>query len=178
MEYILIWVLLLVLFLLFIFFAKIFVQIFLWYWVPYVPTSEFKIDKFIEVLEVHKGQSFLDLWSWDWRILEAVGKKKKWVKLFWIENSFWPYWLSLKRKKNNKLDYTVYRKDFFKEDFSKYDIIYSYTITYLMQKIWKKIKTECKPWTLFYSNSFEINGEKAYKTYKASKTSLIYVYKV
>lgn len=178
MEYILIFLVLLVLFILIIFFAKTFVQIIFWYGVPYVPTSDFKIDKFIEILEVKLWQKFLDLWSWDGRILEAVSKKNSGVKLFWIENSFLPYRLSLKRKKKNSLDYTVYRKDFFKEDFSKYDVIYSYTITYLMKKIWKKIKAECKPGTLFYSNSFEIKWEKPFKSFNASETSKIYVYKV
>lgn len=178
MLYIILWVVVIFALVLIVIFSKILVQVVMGYWVPYVPTSDFKIKKFVEVLEIKKWQKFLDLWSGDWRILHAVWKKYRKIKLFWIENSFLPYRLSLKRKKENNLDYTVYRKDFFKEDFSKYDVIYSYTITYLMKKIWKKIKKECKPWTLFYSNSFEIKWEKPYKKFKASETSLIYVYKV
>lgn len=178
MEYILTWFVLIILFFVIIFFANIIVQFIFWYWVPYIPTSDFKVDKFIDILEIKSGHNFLDLWSWDWKILEAVKNKTKWVNVFWIENSFLPYKLSVIRKKKNKLDYVVYRKNFFKEDFNKYDVIYSYTISHLMKKIWQKIKAECNPGTLFYSNSFEIKWEIPYKIFKASKTSLIYVYKV
>jgi hypothetical protein len=31
---------------------------------------------------------------------------------------------------------------------------------YLMKKIWTKIKSQCKPWTLFYASEFEIKWEK------------------
>jgi len=78
-------------------------------------------------------------------VLEAVEKRFPKVELFGIENSFFPYWLSLKRKKKKSLHYTIYKKNFFGEDFSKYDVIYSYTISYLMKKIWGKIKRECRP---------------------------------
>lgn len=178
MIYVLAWLLLIIIFLVIIFLSTTLVQLFMGYGVPYVPTPNHKIDKLIKILDIKKWQFFLDLWSWDGRVLEAVWKKYKWIKLFWIEKSFLPYRLSEKRKKKNNLDYTVYRKDFFKEDFSKYDVIYSYTISFLMKKIWSKIKRECKPWTLFYSNWFEIKWEKPYKQFKISETSFMYVYKI
>jgi len=158
--------------------VKLFSQMISWYGVPYVPSSDFKVDKLVLELEIKKWQKFLDLWSGDWRILESIWKKYPELKLYWIENSYFPYKLSLKRKEKNKLDYTIYKKNFFKEDFSKYDVFYAFMIDYLMLKIWTKIKKECKTGTLFYSNSFQIKWEKPYKTIKASENSFIYVYKV
>lgn len=159
-------------------FIKEFSQVLFWYWVPFVPTSDYKIEKLLENIELKKWQKFLDLWSWDGKVLEAIAKKFKWVDLYGIENSPFPYKESQERQSKNKLDYTVYKKDFFTEDFWKYDVIYSYTIPYLMKRIWKKIQRDCKPWTLFYSNSFEIKNQKAIKKVKTVKGRYIYIYKV
>jgi SAM-dependent methyltransferase len=160
---------------------KVLTQPFYWYWVPFVPSSDNKVKKLVEILKLKKWQKFLDLWCWDWKILEAVKENYPESHVYWIENSPSPYNLALKRKQNNKLDYTITRKNFFNEDFSQYDVIYSYMISYLMKKIWKKIKKECKPWTLFYSSEFVIKWEKYYdmvhiknEKYKGD----IYIYKV
>ena len=160
------------------FLVKEALQVIFWYGVPYVPSSDFKIEAFLDILETKGRKNFIDLGSWDGRVLEAVGKKYPSLWLYGIENSFFPYWLSLKRKKKNKLHYTVYKKNFFKEDLSRYDLIYSYTISYLMKKIWEKIKRECKPWTLFYSNAFELKWEKVLQKIPVSGKGFIYVYKV
>lgn len=160
-------------------------QIFFGYGVPFVPTWDKKVDIFINNLELKNWINFLDLGSGNGKILEAVEKKYKeqfgsldWITLTGIENSPYPYWLSIQRKEEKKLHYEIKKMDFFKENFSKYDVIYSYMITYLMHKMWKKIKKECKKWTIFYSNSFKIPWEKEIKKIQTHKKSFIYVYKV
>lgn len=156
-------------------------QAFFWFWVPYVPTSDYRIKKFTETIKMKKWQKFLDLWCWDWRVLEEVKNKNPNNLVCWIENSPGPYRLALKRREENKLDYEIINTNFFKEDFSKYDIIYSFMIPYLMKRIWKKIKSECKKGTLFYSASFKIRGEKEHSIIEIKKDkycSYIYVYRV
>jgi hypothetical protein len=142
------------------FMVNMIMQTIFWYWVPFVPSTDYKTKKLIEILKIKKWQSFVDLWCWDWKILEAVKDKFPEALVYWIENSPKPYNLALKRRKRNNLDYNLIQNNFFKEDFSIYDIIYSFLIPYLMNKIWIKIKSECKPWTLFYVSEFEIKGEK------------------
>lgn len=153
-------------------------QILFWYGVPYVPTSDLKIQKFLGFLEGEENKNFLDLWCGDGRVLQAVWKKYPHLAVFWIENSPYPYKLSLQRKQENNLNYTVYKKDFFTEDFSKYDVIYSYTIPYLMKKIWAKIQAECASGTKFYSNSFAIPWEIPKKKIETTKGRYIYLYVV
>lgn len=160
-------------------------QVIFGYGVPFVPTADKKVDILMENLEIKKWQNFLDLGSGNWKILEAVENKYKkkygnldWLTLTWIENSPYPYKLSMERKEKNNLNYEIKKTDFFKEDFSKYDVIYSYTITYLMNKIRNKIKKECNPWTIFYSNSFKIPLVKEIKKIKTTNKSFIYVYEV
>lgn len=142
------------------FIVDMIMQTYFWYGVPFVPSADYKTKKLLEILKIKKWQKFLDLWCWDWKVLEAVKAKFPQSDVYGIENSPKPYNLAIKRLKNNKLDYTIIWKNFFNEDFSKYDIIYCYMISYLMKKIWTKIKSECKAWTLFYSSEFEIKWEK------------------
>lgn len=153
-------------------------QVFFWYWVPFVRTSDKKIKKLLENLDLKKWQKFLDLWSWDWKVLEEIWNNFEWVELYGIENSYFPYKESIERKEKNNLNYTIYKKDYFKENFWKYDVIYTYMLPYLIKKIWKKINKECKKWTLFYSNSFQIKWVEPIKTIKSETDRYIYVYKI
>lgn len=178
MEYIIIFVLFIVTIFVTYLFVRTLMHIISGYGVPFVPTSDFKLQKLLDIIEWKSGDTFLDIWSGDGKIVQAVSEKFPDLKCTGIENSYFPYKLSLSKKEKSQGDYEILKKDFFKEDFSKYSIIYSYTISYLMEKIWKKIQAECKPGTLFYSNSFEIKNQKYYKKIAASETSFIYIYKV
>lgn len=148
------------------------------YEVPFIRSSNKNIEVLLKNLKLKSWDNFLDLWSWDGKVLEAISNKFNDVNIHWIENSFFPYLLSQKNKKLKNLNYIIYKKDFFDEDFSKYNVIYSYTIPYLMNKIWKKVKSECREWTLFYSNSFCIKWEKEFKKIKIKEDTFLYIYKV
>jgi len=180
-KYIILFLILILIIFIIIFIVNMIMQTYFWYWVPFVPSTDYKIKKLLEILKIEKWQKFLDLWCWDWKILEAVKLKYPQIDVYGIENSPKPYNLAIKRKQKNKLDYTIMWKDFFKVDFSEYDIIYCYMMDYLMKKIWTKIKSECKPGTLFYASEFEIKWEEFIekinieeKDYKGK----IFVYKV
>lgn len=173
-------------YILFLFFTrKYFSQIIFWYWVPFVETSDEKLEIFLRNLNLKKWQKIIDLWSGNWKVLEAIEKKyidkfgnSNWLELFGVENSIYPYRESLEKKQKNNLHYTIYKWDFFKIDLSKYDVIYTYMLPYLLKKIWKKIKKECKSWTLFYSNTFKIFWEKEFQKLHIDKEIYIYIYKV
>ncbi len=99
-------------------------QMFFGYGVPFVPTSDQKIDFIIENIDIKKGQHFLDLGSGDGKVLEAleVHLEKKYgkdhgISITGIENSPHPFGLSLEKKENNKRNFEVKKMDFFKEDF-------------------------------------------------------------
>lgn len=138
-------------------------QVYFGYGVPFVPSSDLKLEIFIKNLELKKWQKFLDIGCGDGKILEAVAKKFPQNILVGIENSPNPYQKALKKRAENGLDYQIIKWDFFKEDWSEYDVIHTYMIAYLMPKIWKKIQAECKNGTLFISNSFEIKWVQADK---------------
>jgi hypothetical protein len=157
---------------------KLIKHIYFWYWVPFVPTPDYKVQELSKIIKLSEWQNFLDIWCWDWKILEIMKKTYSNAKIYWIENSPGIYKLALNRKKKNNLEYNIIKWDFFLEDFSKYNIIYTFMIPYLMTKIWNKIKKECKPWTLFYSSAYEIKWVKEYQKIEIKENNFIYVYKV
>ena len=158
-----------------------FVQAFFWYWVPFVPSSDIKVDELVKIVKLKKTDKFLDIWCGDGKILDAIKTKFPDNKVVWIENSPEPYNVAIKRLKENNKGYQVIRGDFFKEDWSDYQVIHTFMIPYLMWKIWKKLSSECKKWTLLISSAYEVPGIKCDKKIKIEKwsyKSFYYVYKV
>lgn len=151
------------------------------YGVPFVPSADFKIEELLKNLELKKWQRFLDIGCWDGKILEAVKRKSPNNEVIGIENSPSPYKKALKRKQENGLDYTIIRWNFFKKDWSKYDIIHTYMMNHMMKRIRKKIQKECKNGTIFYSNAFAVKWvepEKIIKIEKWKYQSRYLIYKV
>lgn len=160
------------------FIIKALLQFIFAYWVPFVPTPDKKIKILLDNLEIKEDNNFVDIWCGDWRIMASVEEKFPKINVYGYENSILPYQKAIKNKQKNNLNYTVYKKDFLKENLSKYDVIYCYMIPYMMPKIWSKIKKECKKWTLFYTSSFDIKSEKYYKKIEIKKWNHLYIYKV
>ncbi|EKE27762.1 MAG: hypothetical protein ACD_3C00154G0005 [uncultured bacterium (gcode 4)] len=149
-----------------------------WYGIPFVPTSDHKLERFLDSVKLNSGQAFLDIGCWDGKILHAIEIRFPWVRTVWFEKSSHPYGLAIKRKEKYWCKYEVSKTDFFKSDIHDIDVIYSYMLSYLMEKIWKKIKSECRSWTILYSNSFPIPGVPIYETLIFDKDQSIYVYVV
>lgn len=161
-----------------VFFGHILVQAILGFGVPFVPTPDYKIQKLIGSLKCKKWDVFLDIWCGDGKVIEAVKSKFPDIQCFGIENSLYPYLLSKKRKKINKLDYEVVYWNFFKKDFSQFNIIYCYLLPLHMKKVWKKISNECKPGTILYSSAFQVPDTTPSKKILIEKDKYFYVYEL
>lgn len=74
------------------------------------------------------------------------------------------------------------RKDFFLADLRDADIVYAFLVSSIVNKLWKKMKRECRPGTLLVVLSDEIEGEPKYKAIKTNpnkKYSTFYnIYKI
>lgn len=151
-------------------------QIFFWKGVPYVKSNKSISHLFLENISLDKNDVFVDIGCGNGQMLEQVKEKFPMTRVIWYEISPRPYQEALKRKKESNWEYEIYKKDFFKTDLWEATVIYSYTISYLMDKIWKKVSHDCKKWTILYSNSFEIKWVHPTKIFTNEKKEKLYMY--
>lgn len=88
---------------------------------------------------------------------------------------------SIKAKfKGSKVEFL--HRDFFKADISDAGLIYVFLVPKVVQKLWLKIKQECRHGTVMILLGHELEGEKYFKKIETKpggkKTTYYYFYKV
>jgi hypothetical protein len=156
----------------------IFNQVVYGYGVPYVPTPDYKIQKLIDIIQMKKNAHFLDIWCGDGRVVEALKREFPHVECSGIENSYYPYFLAQRRRRKSSVSYSIIKWNLFKMDISNYDVIYCYLLPVHMKRVWEKISSECKVWTLLYSSAFEIADKKPKEKILIQDQKYFYVYEV
>ncbi len=157
-------------------------NILFWYWVPNVTTNKLLHKVLIDDLSLKEWDTFIDLWCWEWVVVNLVSKAFPWATCLWYES--WPraYKIAVKNKEEDWWTYELHRKDFFKEDIHHATVIYCYLMPHLMKKVWWKISSECKKWTRVYSNAFAVPDLEPRRTLvvptDTGKEKTIYIYTV
>ncbi|MCX6764474.1 MAG: methyltransferase domain-containing protein [Candidatus Nealsonbacteria bacterium] len=127
---------------------------FLFWGALYAPTKEEKVKKMIELLNIKKGEKALDIGAGDGRLVIALASAGALATGFEIS----PFLVKLAQKNIKKAGLEgkafVYRKNFWKEDFSQYDAVTVYGIGYIMKSLEKKLKKELKQEARIVSNNF------------------------
>jgi 16S rRNA A1518/A1519 N6-dimethyltransferase RsmA/KsgA/DIM1 with predicted DNA glycosylase/AP lyase activity len=122
---------------------------------PYVPTSKENLKKLVKIAELKKDGSVVDLGSGDGRVVMEFAKSGYNSCGYEIN----PLLVLLSRYKIRKAGLTskalIIKKDFWKEDLSKYDLVVLFQVPYVMKKLEKKLKNELKPGSKVLSYSFE-----------------------
>ena len=160
---------------------RYFLKFFRQFGVPYLPSSDIILEMLLSDLKLQKEALFVDLGCGDGRVLASVQKKYPRSKCVGYEIDTKVFRLAENVKQENKLSYQIYKKNFLKVSFSDVNVVFAFSLPYLNSRIWKKMKKECIPWTLFYVNAFmlqkpapdRILREKIWK-----KKYNIFVYKV
>ena len=125
---------------------------------PWVPTRRKDIERLCDILELQDWEKFLEIWTWDGRVSEAVAKKFPQAKIIWIEIALPMYIIAIIRKyfygtSNMQLKLA----NAFKKNFWNYDVIYVYGMPDKMaQKIVPQFMSQAKPWAKLYSYVFSI----------------------
>jgi len=153
-----------------------FKQAWYWYWVPFVATPDDKLQIILENIELKKREVFVDIGCWDGKVLEAVAEKFPGVKCIWYESSSYPYSLAQKRLKNSQKNFEVCNISIFSVSLKDADSIYIYMLPYMLQKLTKKIQSECKVWTKIYIKTHQIKSWLPEKVVPLSKNNNFYIY--
>lgn len=156
----------------------IYIYTFLWFFilrVPFVRTKDQVVDTMIKLANLRKGQKVYDLGCGDGKILFKAAKHG--VQCIGIERAYPVYLLGEIRNKLNNNIIQLKCTNIFDEDFSDADVIFTYLLTPVMQRLYEKKLKHLKKGTKIISNTFRINGLKEKQKEKAGRF-WIYVYEI
>jgi hypothetical protein len=125
---------------------------------PFVPSDIKRSEEIAEALDVGKEDIFYDLGSGDARILVACYQAQPQAEYVGFEKDIIPYlWSKLRLWRMGLLKkITVYRRDFFHEDFSKATHIFTYLGSKQMDKLETKLEKELKKGAKLVSLKFKL----------------------
>jgi len=153
-------------------------QIYSGYGVPYVPTSDERLEIILSNLELEEGEVFIDIGCWDGRVLEAVAEKFSGVKCIWYESSQYPYALARERLQKSKQKFEVHNANIFSVSLKEADSIYIYMLPYMLSKLTKKLQKECKIGAKIYVQSHQIKTWIPEKIVPLSQKNNLYIYTI
>ncbi len=142
-------------------------SIFKWYAIPNLATIDEIIDVLVWDISFTPDSVFVDLWSWNGVVLTKLAALFPQVSFIWYETNIIAVWRSRSRIKKLWLENVViHHQNFFSWDISHATHVYTYTMPFLMSKIWTFVKTSCKTHTVLYVNAFPINWWEPQRTFE------------
>ncbi|MEI6296869.1 MAG: methyltransferase domain-containing protein [bacterium] len=129
---------------------------------PYISIPNEVLPETIKTLHVKKGDIVYDLGSGDGKVLFALYEKEPNAKYIGIDISYWPYFVSKRKKEQNhdKADLTFYRQDVFDTELSAATHIFIYSSAQFMDDILPKLKKELVKGTRLVSCDFKFSDKK------------------
>lgn len=145
--------------------------------VPFVPTYAGDVKFIVKKLGITSRDVFYDLGSGNGKVAFLV-EKLAGSRVTGYELTWWTHlWAKLQKVfTGSKANFI--NRDFFKEDWSKANIIYCYLYPPLMRRIEEKFKTEMKPGSVAIVRDFPFPDMAYAEKYYLPKEHEIYVYKV
>lgn len=121
------------------------------------------LKKMIEFSKVRKGEKVADLGSGNGKIVIEFAKRG--IEAHGFEINPFLVWLSRRKIKKLNLEKKafIHRKNFWKHNFSKFDLIIIFQVGYVMGKLEKKLKRELKKGSRVISNTWKFPNWKPEK---------------
>lgn len=95
--------------------------------------------------------SFLDVGCGDGRVIRRLAASRPLSRFTGIEQALAPWLLARLRCVASRYACSVVRGDFWKHDFSSYDVVYAYLSPAVMPELWAKARREMRPGTWLIS---------------------------
>lgn len=121
---------------------------------PYVPTHDKTMKKMVMLLNIKLGEKAVDLGSGDGKIVIALAQAGAEAHGYEI-NPFLVLWSKRNIKKAGFAGKAfIHWKSFWGADFSSFQVVTIYGITYVMKRLEKKLQKELKHGSRVASNAF------------------------
>ena len=135
------------------------------YGAPFESTSTKTLRKMIEFSKIKKGEKIADLGSGSGKIIIEFAKLPAVKEAHGFEINPLLVWISRRKIKKLNLEGKafIHRKNFWKQDLSKYDVISIFQIVYVMKKLERKLKKELKKGSRVVSNTWKFPNWKLEK---------------
>lgn len=143
--------------------------------------SSKNVNHALESLLPGQGQfSFVDLGSGCGGLLNDLASTHKNGTFHGIEYAPLPFLISRLRSLFGTSGCKIVWGDFWKHDFSKYDVVYAYLSPVPMTSLWQKASKEMRPGSLLISNTFIIPGIAPDKSIPLNdfSNSTLYLWKI
>lgn len=128
--------------------------------VPYVPSSMRKVDIMVKKASIKPGAKAVDLGSGDGRVVIALAKAGAEVKGYEISKERAALASENIKKEGLQAKASILNEDFFKVDFSEYDVVVIYGLTDVMLRLEKKLFADLRPGSKVISNHFQFSEWK------------------
>jgi hypothetical protein len=128
-----------------------------------------------------QGQfSFVDLGSGCGGLLNDLANTHKNGTFHGIEYAPLPFLISKLRSRFGTSGCRIFWGDFWKHDFSNYDVVYAYLSPVPMTSLWQKARKEMRPGSLLISNTFIVPGIAPDKSIPLNdfSNSTLYLWKI
>lgn len=134
---------------------------------PYVPTKTPTADAMIRLSGIKKGDIVYDLGSGDGKLLRLAANRG--ARAFGYEiNPLLVLWANLRHAPTRW-------KNFWNADIRDADVVFIYLLPWKMERLARKLKTECKKGTIIVSNSFIFPG---WNIVRQDRARHVYVFRV
>jgi len=146
---------------------------------PWAPTRKKDVSRVLKLANIRSGQTFYDLGCGTGTVVLEAARNYN-LTVIGVELSFPIYFICKIRSFFGKFkgNLTLKRKNMFKEDLGKADIVYVFGMpNSLEKKLLPKLEAELKPGAKVISYVFEIKGWKPFIVDWPSSKNPIYLYK-
>ncbi|HTZ41777.1 MAG TPA: methyltransferase domain-containing protein [Candidatus Omnitrophota bacterium] len=127
---------------------------------PFQPSSDKALERIVKLAGIKKGQKMMDLGSGNGKIVIEFAKKGIESHGFEIN----PLLVLWSRRRIRKLGLQkkafIHLGDFMKQDFSEFNVITSFQISYIMPDLEKKLQRELKRGARVVSNTWKFPNWK------------------
>ena len=131
--------------------------------VPFVPTPAGVIEQMITEADLKPGMLALDLGAGDGRVLRRAMRRVPGIHAIGYEGAYGVWLLAKFLNITSKAKPDMRMQDFFTQDLSKADVVFTYLSIGIMQKLLPKLEKELKPGTKVITNTFSFKKKEPLK---------------